>query len=92
MASITIPNDPGNYVITAAQGMNAAGGWQCRLLINGNQVFGVQGADTGEATEVAAQQVTVPGKIEAECQKSSNYAVVYVEDSRIVALKVGAIN
>jgi hypothetical protein len=92
VASISLPNDPGNYMITAAQAINAYGGWQCRLLINGNEVFRVLGSDSGGATEIAADQVSVPVKIEAECQKTSNYADVHVRDSRIVALRVGAIN
>lgn len=90
VTTLSIPNDPGDYVITATQWVDG-GLITCRLLINGNEVFRTAGTYQGALTELAAQHVGVPGKIEVECIKSGTLDSLSL-GSRIVALKVGAIN
>jgi hypothetical protein len=93
VTSLSIPNDPGNYLITATQVINADDFVECMLLINGNRVTGsVDDGDWGTTTEVAVQQVAVPGRIDVECFRQPTGGEAEVFDHRIVALKVGAIN
>jgi hypothetical protein len=93
VTTLNIPNDPGNYVITATQRVH--GGALCRLLINGNTVFDAPGGpEVGSMTELAAQAVTVPGRIEVECMKYDVTSDTFSQilNNRIVALKVNEIH
>jgi hypothetical protein len=104
VTTLAIPNDPGNYVITATQSLvtsSAAGGGraECTLYVNGNWVF-VAGDEVdggtvtieGSLTELAAINVGVPGRIEVGCRKFGTSDRLAVFQSRIVALKVSAIH
>jgi hypothetical protein len=102
VTTLNIPNDPGNYIVFASQELDGTipglihphNFGDCRLLFNGN-VVDEKGEDViGTVTEVAAGNLTVPGRIEVECRGGSidEDLKVIVTRSRVVALKVGAIN
>jgi hypothetical protein len=104
VTTLAIPNDPGNYVITATQNLvtsSAAGGGraECTLFLNGNYLFAageeVDGGTViieGSLIELAATYVAVPGRIEVSCRKFGTSDRLAIYESRIVALKVGSIH